>query len=93
MLGTQQESLNDTIDENEPMLKQTAHNLFNLITTLFQKDKIPINDLQLKVLVRNLEMIRGFNLVKKRFAAPIKYDKKNSEHEAKLQKVSSYYTN
>jgi len=34
-------------------------------------------------------MIRGYNLVKKRIAAPIKYDKKNSEHEAKLQKLWS----
>ena len=97
MLGNKEDSLNDTMDEGRPLVNQTAPNLFNLLTTLFQKDKIPITDKQLLVLVRNLEMIRGFNLVKARFTQPAKYDKKNAEHEEKLQTVSlaqqqfSYY--
>ena len=97
MLGNKEDSLNDTMDEGRPLVNQTAPNLFNNLTTLFQKDKIPITDKQLLVLVRNLEMIRGFNLVKARFTQPAKYDKKNAEHEEKLQTVSitqqqfSYY--
>ena len=74
-------------------MKQTASNLFNLMTALYRKDKIPITDKQLKVLVRNLEMIRGFNLVKLRFTQPAKYDKKNAEHEEKLHVVSYYLCN
>ena len=31
-------------------------------------------------------MIRGYNLAKIRFANPGKYDKKNDDHEEKLQK-------
>ena len=58
------------------------------MTTLFQKEKIPLQDLQLKVLVRNLEMIKAYNAVKMRFVKPAKYDKNNSVHEKKLHEVS-----
>ena len=41
----------------------------------------------MKTLVRNLEMIRGYNIVKARFTKPKKYNKDDPKHEEKLQKV------